>query len=41
MNGINELDYVETVAFEAEHCDVSVEEAYETVSKWLDDFGWV
>jgi len=31
-------DYIELLIFDSEHCAATVEEAYENVSKWLNEF---
>ena len=38
MDSIEELNFVDSLVYEAEHCDATVEEAYDAVCKLLDDF---
>ena len=38
MDSVEELNFVDSLVYEAEHCNATVEEAYDAVCKLLDDF---
>jgi len=38
MDRTENFDYIQTLVYDSEHCAATVEEAYETVSKWLEEF---
>ena len=38
MNQTDGLDYIQTLVYDSEHCAATVEEAYEAVCQWLNEF---
>ena len=38
MDMSENFDYIQTLIYEAEHSTATIDEAYDTVSKWLTDF---